>query len=110
MEKKVRVGNNKGIRPLYAKNKIQCYRDGDRQVYTATVHCVQLKQTVLAAFVYYGDKNKPEIIIGTDIEMDAMTLRYYGLRFQVAFLIRDAKQYAGLEDAPARGSKITYLF
>jgi hypothetical protein len=35
--------------------------------------------------------------------MDAMTLcRYYGLRFPVEFLIRDAKQYAGLEDCQAR--------
>jgi hypothetical protein len=28
--------------------------------------------------------------------------RYYSLRFQVEFLIRDAKQYAGLEDCQAR--------
>ena len=28
--------------------------------------------------------------------------KYYGLRFQVEFLIRDAKQHAGLEDCMAR--------
>lgn len=28
--------------------------------------------------------------------------KYYGLRFQVEFLIRDAKQHAGLEDCQAR--------
>lgn len=86
------------------KRRIKCcYRDKDKEVYAAILHCVQLKQTVLAAFVYYGDKDKPEIIIGTDLQMDAMTLcRYYGLRFQVEFLIRDAKQYAGLEDCQAR--------
>jgi hypothetical protein len=86
------------------KRKIKCcYRDKDKKVYAARVYGVQLKQTVLAAFVYYRDKDKPEIIIGTDTEMEAMTLcRYYGLRFQVEFLIRDAKQYAGLEDCQAR--------
>jgi len=86
------------------KRKIKCcYRDSDKQVYAAMLYCVQLKQKVLAAFVYYGDKDKPEIIIGTDTQMEAMTLcRYYGLRFQVEFLIRDAKQYAGLEDCQAR--------
>lgn len=86
------------------KRRIKCcYADKDKQVYAAILHCVQLKQTVLAAFVYYGDKEKPEIIIGTDIKMDALTLcKYYGLRFQVEFLIRDAKQYAGLEDCQAR--------
>lgn len=86
------------------KRRIKCYyQDKDKQVYAAILYCVQLKQTVLAAFVYYQGKDKPEIIIGTDIEMDAMTLcRYYGLRFQIEFLIRDAKQYAGLEDCQAR--------
>lgn len=86
------------------KSRIKCcYRDNDKQVYTAILYCVQLKLPVLAAFVYYGDKDKPEIIIGTDTEMEVMTLcRYYGLRFQVEFLIRDAKQYAGLEDCQAR--------
>jgi hypothetical protein len=28
--------------------------------------------------------------------------KYYGLRFQIEFLIRDAKQHAGLEDCQAR--------
>jgi hypothetical protein len=86
------------------KRKIKCcYRDSDKKVYAAMLYCVQLKQVVLAAFVYYGDKDKPEILIGTDTGMQAMTLcRYYGLRFQVEFLIRDAKQYAGLEDCQAR--------
>ena len=86
------------------KRRIKCcYQDKDKQVYAAIVYCVQLKQTVLAAFVYYGLKEQPEIIIGTDIQMDAMVMcKYYGLRFQVEFLIRDAKQYTGLEDCQAR--------
>jgi hypothetical protein len=86
------------------KRKIKCcYRNEDKEVYAGIVYCVQLKQNVLAAFIYYGDKKQPEIIIGTDVNMDAIRMcRYYGLRFQVEFLIRDAKQYAGLEDCQAR--------
>ena len=86
------------------KRRIKCCcRNKDMQVYAGIVYCVQLKQQVLAAFVYYGLKEQPEIIIGTDIEMDVMVLcRYYGLRFQVEFLIRDAKQYTGLEQCQAR--------
>jgi hypothetical protein len=86
------------------KRKIKCCRHDDTmKVYAGLVYCVQLKQIVMAAFIYYVDREKPEIIIGTDTKMDAMTLcRYYGLRFQVEFLIRDAKQYAGLEDCQAR--------
>jgi hypothetical protein len=86
------------------KRRIKCcYQDTGMQVYAALLYCVQLKQIVLAAFVYYGDKQKPEIIVGTDTQMSAMTLcKYYGLRFQIEFLIRDAKQYGGLEDCQAR--------
>jgi Transposase DDE domain len=89
------------------KRKIKCcYRDSDKEVYAAMVYCVQLRQVVLAAFVYYGDKDSPEILIGTDTGMESITLcRYYGLRFQVEFLIRDAKQYAGLEDCQARNQQ-----
>jgi len=89
------------------KRRIKCcYRDKEMEIYAALLYCVQLKQTVLAAFVCYKDRQKPEIIIGTDIQMEATTLcKYYGLRFQIEFLIRDAKQYSGLEDCQARDEK-----
>lgn len=76
------------------------------------LYCVQLKLQVLTAFVYYKDNDQPQIIIGTDREMDAVTLcKYYGLRFQIEFLIRDAKQHAGLEDCQARDEhKLSYHF
>jgi hypothetical protein len=80
-----------------------CYSDKKAEVYAGAVYSVQLKQIVLAAFVYYNGKENPEIIICTDINIEAMTAcRYYGLRFQIEFLIRDAKQHAGLEDCMAR--------
>lgn len=79
------------------------YQDDKVTVYGAVVYCVQLKRKVLAAFLYYTGKSTPEIIIGTDCDMEVMTLcKYYGLRFQVEFLIRDAKQHCGLEDCMAR--------
>ena len=83
-----------------------CYGDEDMKVYGGKVYCVLLKQIVLAAFIYYGDKEKPEIIIGTDTAMEVTKMcKYYGLRFQVEFLIRDAKQFTGLEDCMARDER-----
>jgi hypothetical protein len=89
------------------KQKIPCcYRDGEVKIYAAVVYAVQLKIKVSAAFVYYKGKTGPEIIISTDATMDALTMcRYYGLRFQVEFLIRDAKQYTGLQDCQARSKE-----
>lgn len=80
-----------------------CYSDEHMKVYAGVVYCVLLKCNVLAAFVYYEGKTKPEIIVCTDTKMEAMRMcKYYGLRFQVEFLIRDAKQHTGLEDCMAR--------
>jgi len=80
-----------------------CYADDKMKLYAGKVYCVLLKQIVLAAFIYYGDKQKPEIIISTHTAMEAIKMcRYYGLRFQIEFLIRDAKQFSGLEDCMAR--------
>jgi hypothetical protein len=105
--------NGRGRRKLYDgkidiknidKRRLPCcYSDEQMKVYAGVVYCVLLKQTVLAAFIYYNDKQKPEIIICTDTDMAVMTMcKYYGLRFQVEFLIRDAKQHTGLEDCMAR--------
>ncbi|MGI0063219.1 MAG: hypothetical protein ACREBA_12275, partial [Nitrosotalea sp.] len=71
------------------KRKIKrCYQDKQTSIYGGVVYSVVLKQGVLAAFIYYKDKKQPEIILGTDIAMDVLKMcRYYGLRFQIEFLI-----------------------
>jgi hypothetical protein len=83
-----------------------CYQSEEVKIYSAVLYAVQLKRKVRVAFVYHKDKEQPEIIVSTDAEMDVMQMcRYYGLRFQVEFLIRDAKQYTGLEDCQARSKE-----
>jgi Transposase DDE domain len=80
-----------------------CYKDDKMEVYAGLVYCIILKQIIRAAFIYYGEREKPEIIISTDTQLETMKMcRYYGLRFQIEFLIRDAKQFTGLEDCMAR--------
>lgn len=91
------------IRKIDKRRLPCCYSDEKMTVYAGVVYCVLLKQVVLAAFVYYGEKEKPEIIICTDADIEVITMcKYYGLRFQIEFLIRDAKQHCGLEDCMAR--------
>jgi hypothetical protein len=89
------------------KRKIKCcYKDEDKHLYVAVLYCVQLKMSVLAAFIYYTNRQLPEIIIATDTTMDAISMcRYYSLRFQIEFLIRDAKQYTGLQHCQARSER-----
>ena len=83
-----------------------CYRDNSMKIYAGVVYSVVLKCEVLGAFVYYGERQKPEIIICTDTQMEVMKMcQYYDLRFQIEFLIRDAKQHCGLEDCMARDAE-----
>ena len=50
-----------------------------------------------------------ELLISTDVTMAGdKVLQYYRLRFQIEFLIRDAKQYAGLEQCQARSTDKLY--
>lgn len=86
------------------KRRIKCYYNTDGvTIYAGLVYSVILKQVVMAAFVYYGNNQYPEIIICTDTHIEPKKMcEYYGLRFQVEFLIRDSKQHTGLEDCMAR--------
>jgi hypothetical protein len=106
-------------RKLNKKKIPLIYSDQEKDVYAAVVYAAGLKRFALAAFIYYKDDKtgkikkdkkgrirKPEIVIATDTEMkvEKMCL-YYDLRFQVEFLIRDSKSFAGLEDCQARSKE-----
>jgi hypothetical protein len=94
------------VKALDKKKAPLYYRDKEVAVYAAVLYAVQFKRRVLVAFVYYKGKTTPQIIMSTDVEMEALLMcRYYGLRFQVEFLIRDAKQHTGLEDCQARSKE-----
>ncbi|MEI6950670.1 hypothetical protein V9K67_26030 [Paraflavisolibacter sp. H34] len=82
------------------------------------VYSALLCRKVLAAFIYYKEektgqyktdkkgRTRPEILIATDTDLTARRMdKYYEPRFQVEFLIRDSKSYAGLEDCQARSEQ-----
>jgi hypothetical protein len=50
-----------------------------------------------------GKTTRRAVLFSTDLTLPATTLyRYYRARFQIEFLFRDAKQFAGLTDCQAR--------
>lgn len=50
-----------------------------------------------------GKKTRQAVLFSTDLTLAATTVyRYYRARFQIEFLFRDAKQFAGLSDCQAR--------
>ncbi len=62
-----------------------------------------LKRIVKAVYVVFKDRKAYTIWISADTQQKGeKIIRYYQLRFQIEFLIGDAKQYSGLEECQAR--------
>lgn len=79
------------------------FEDEGIKLYSALLWCVALKRKVKIAYVQYKSTGVHDVFLGTDLEMDGATLyKYYRLRYQIEFLIRDAKQHTGLEQCQAR--------
>jgi hypothetical protein len=87
----------------------QCYQDEQITAYEVVVYSVSLKCKLKAVYVISEKQKGYELLIGTDVTMAGeKVLQYYRLRFQIEFLIRDAKQYAGLEQCQARSEDKLY--
>ena len=75
-------------------------------LYTQRVWHVSLKREIRV--VYLIDRRSPHrvgtcLLFSTDVNQDPQQIvQFYKLRFQIEFLFRDAKQFAGLEDCQAR--------
>ena len=64
----------------------------------------------LEVYMDITDTNRYAILLWTDTELcGANVIEYYQLRFQIEFLIRDAKQYTGLEECQAR-SEVKFFY
>jgi hypothetical protein len=93
----------------------QCYKDEEITAYEVVVYSVSLKCKVKAVYVVSEKEKGYDLLISTDVTMAGeKVLQYYRLstglceRFQIEFLIRDARQYAGLEQCQARSTDKLY--
>jgi hypothetical protein len=87
----------------------QCYHDEQVTAYEVVVYSVSLKCKVKAVYVVSEKQKGYELLISTDVQMAGdKVLQYYRLRFQIEFLIRDAKMYAGLEQCQGRSKEKLY--
>jgi hypothetical protein len=78
-------------------------------LYTILVWHVTLKRKIRLAYLL--DQSNPAkpggvLLFSTDTTLDAEAIvTYYGARFQIEFIFRDAKQFTGLGDAQTRDAK-----
>ena len=93
-----------------------CYQDKDTKVYEGVVYSVTLKRKVKLAYAEYWRNEKftgqYAVLFSTDLTLNGeLIYRYYKGRFQIEFLFRDAKQFAGLTHSQARSeSKLHFHF
>lgn len=69
------------------------------KMYSQTLWSVQWKKNVKVVYLQQKNTKNYGILLSTDTALTAQKIvSYYGLRFQIEFLFRDAKQTLGLED------------
>jgi hypothetical protein len=85
------------------------YQDEEIRIYSAVVNCKFLKRNIRLAYTQFLDKEGEiknyKLFFSTDIDLQTqLIVKYYQGRFQQEFLIRDAKQFTGLNDCQARST------
>ncbi len=82
-------------------------------LHTLVVWSVSLKRQVrVVVVVNTKDQAKPRYVVlfSTDTELTAADIfRFYKARFQIEFLFRDAKQFAGFSDCQARDKEALHF-
>ena len=81
--------------------------DDDTCVFSGIVYSISLKRQVRIVYIeHYGPDgyaHSHAILFSTDLTLSAeKILQYYKQRFQIEFLFRDAKNFAGMEHCQAR--------
>jgi hypothetical protein len=90
------------------------YQDQTIMVYDVLAYCMFLKRKIRIAFCQFlthdYQVSSYKIYACTDLTLPALLIwQYYKARFQQEFLIRDAKQFTGLQDCQARSvNKLEY--
>jgi len=81
-------------------------------LYHQVLNHVHFKSNLRVVLVVDTQHNRRAVLFSTDVELDALSLyRYYKARFQIEFLFRDGKQFAGLTDCQARSqTKLDFHF
>lgn len=85
------------------------YQDEEIRIYSAVVNYKFLKRNIRLAYSQFLDKEGEvknyKLFFSTDIELSTLlVVKYYRGHFQQEFLIRDAKQFTGLNECQARST------
>jgi hypothetical protein len=102
-------GGKVNVKKIDKRKWKRCYKDDHMEGFELKVWCVALKRIVKVVYLECKARKGYVILLSTDTALKGeKIIRYYQLRFQIEFLIRDAKQYTGLEECQARSETKLY--
>ena len=86
-----------------------CVEEEDYRIFEATLYSVALKRNIRVAVMHVykqdGSIKLHNIYFSTDLTLSGIDIYcYYKARYQIEFLYRDAKQYAGLEHCQSKSA------
>jgi len=85
------------------------HEDDELIGYEAVLWAMRLKRAIKVVYVLSKAGAGYQLLVSTDQQLDGATIiRYYRLRFQIEFLIRDAKVHCGMEECQARCAEKLY--
>ena len=87
-----------------------CYADSSMEIYEGVVYSVGLQRRIKIAYTLFFDKSGKQIchkiFFSTNLDRSGEEIvRFYRSRYQMEFVFRDAKQYAGLDHCQARSAQ-----
>jgi len=85
-------------------------KDDKHAYYSSVVYSVSFKRNIRILYIRKLEDNDYIVLFSTDININPLTiLKYYKARFSIEFLIRDAKQFTGLQHCQSTKSDILHF-
>jgi hypothetical protein len=85
-------------------------KDDKHTYYSAVVYSVSFKRNIRILYIRKLEDNDYIVLFSTDININPLKiLKYYEARFSIEFLIRDAKQFTGLQHCQSTKSDILHF-
>lgn len=95
------------------KRRLRLFAQDEKcRYYSGVVYAVALKRCVRIVYIEQNQGKRYCILMSSEVALAPQKIvEYYRLRFQIEFLIRDAKTFAGLEECQARDqNKLDFHF
>jgi len=112
--RKKKYGDKVNVKYIDERRIRLCFEEADgSDVFSGIVYSVSMQRFIRIVYIQHYDSEgigtSHSIFFSTDLNLaPGKILQYYRQRYQIEFLFRDSKNFAGLEDCQARSENKLY--